>query len=65
MEIMIQYERGFEPPRTPIVALDTEDGMEGLGDRIANLTLAEASELVRYLTRVNTDQAPTDELEVN
>jgi len=45
---------GFErkkPPMPPTVALDMEDSIEGLGDRIANLTLAEAAELSRYLAR--------------
>ena len=39
-----------KPPTPPPVALDMEDSIEGLGDRIANLTLIEAAELVRYLT---------------
>jgi hypothetical protein len=40
-----------KPPTPPTVALDMEDSMEELGDRIASLTLIEAAELARYLTR--------------
>ena len=47
-EIVGSLERR-KPPTPPTVALDMEDSMEGLGDRIANLTLAEAAELSRYL----------------
>jgi hypothetical protein len=50
---MIATEPRQEPTgpidRPPLVALDLEDSPEGLGDRIANLTLVEAVELARYL----------------
>jgi hypothetical protein len=37
------------PDCPPLIALDMEDSPEGMADKIANLTLAEAVQLSRYL----------------